>query len=101
MEENIVIKTSDGTEHDMTKDTFIRWMCLIELVQLAEEKAEELKIDLEKYDWVKPLEFRKYINARFKSMEVDIEAEAKSRKNILQPMDKSFFSSNPHTQEYH
>lgn len=100
MEDNIVIKTSDGTEHDMTKDTFIRWMCLIELVQLAEEKAEELKIDLEKYDWVKPLEFRKYINARFKSMEVDIEAEANSRKPMLHPMEEGFFSNNPHTQEY-
>lgn len=101
MEDNITIKTSDGTEHDMTKDTFIRWMCLIELVQLAEEKAGELKIDLEKYDWVKPLEFRKYINARFKSMEVDIEAEANSRKPMLQPTKEAYFSNNPHTQVCH
>jgi desulfoferrodoxin (superoxide reductase-like protein) len=91
MEENITIKTSDGTDHNMTKDTFIRWMCLVELVQLAEEKADELKIDLEKYDWVKPLEFRKYINARFKGMEVDIEAESNSKMPMLQPMEEGFF----------
>jgi hypothetical protein len=94
MENNIVIKTSDGTVHDMSKDTFIRWMCLVELVDIAEEKAKDLKIDLDKYEWIKPLEFRKYINARFKSMEVDIEAEENSKNRFLK------FNNTPHTPEY-
>jgi hypothetical protein len=94
MENDISIKTSDGLIHNMSKDTFIRWMCLVELVDLAEEKAKELKIDLDKYEWVKPLEFRKYINARFKSMEVDIEAEELSRKKYKN------FNNIPHIPEY-
>lgn len=94
MENSINIKTSDGTIHNMSKDTFIRWMCLVELVDLAEEKAKELKINLDKFEWVKPLEFRKYINARFKSMEVDIEAEEISSKKYKK------INNNPRIPEY-
>lgn len=87
MENKIKFKTKEG-DLEMTKDTFIRWMCLVELVLLTEEKAEELKLDLDKFDWVKPIAFKKYINDRFKSMEVDIEAEANSKKPLLKPMVK-------------
>ena len=87
MANKIKFKTKEG-DLEMTKDTFIRWMCLVELVRLTEEKAEELKLDLDKYDWVKPIAFKKYINDRFKSMEVDIEAEANSKKPLLKPMAK-------------
>jgi len=36
MEEEIKITTNNGVEHNMSKDTFIRWLCLLEIVQLAE-----------------------------------------------------------------
>jgi len=97
MEEEIKITTNNGVEHNMSKDTFIRWLCLLEIVQLAEEKAVELKLDLEKVDWVKPLAFKKYIGERFKGMEVDIEAESQSR-NIFQRIKTN---STHHTPEYH
>jgi len=101
MEQKIKFETKEG-DLEMTKDTFIRWMCLVELVLLTEEKAEELKLDLDKYDWVKPIAFKKYINDRFKSMEVDIEAEANSKKPLLKPMAKLASISNiHHTPEYH
>lgn len=87
MEQKIKFKTKEG-ELEMTKDTFIRWMCLVELVQLTEEKAVELKLDLDKFDWVKPIAFKKYINDRFKGMEVDIEAEINSKKPLMKPMAK-------------
>ena len=64
----------------MDKDTYIRWLCLMEIIQLTEEKAEYLKIDLDKYDWIRPIDFKKYIIERFKSMEVDLEAEMLSGK---------------------
>ena len=80
MNEQIVVNTKNGTEHTMEKDTYIRWLCLMEIIQLTEEKAEYLKIDLDKYDWIKPIDFKKYIIARFKGMEVDLEAEMSSIK---------------------
>ena len=97
MEEEIKITTNNGVEHNMSKDTFIRWLCLLEIVQLAEEKAVELKLDLEKVDWVKPLAFKKYIGERFKGMEVDIEAESQSRKSLQ----RININSTHHTPEYH
>ena len=60
MNKNIIIETKKGN-HQMDKDSFIRWLCLLEIVQKTEEKAEELKIDLDKIDWVKPVAFKKYI----------------------------------------
>lgn len=80
MSDQIVINTKNGTKHTMDKDTYIRWLCLSEIIQLTEEKAEYLKIDLDKYDWIRPIDFKKYIIERFKSMEVDLEAEMSSRK---------------------
>ena len=79
MNNRIVVKTQNGTEHKMDKDTYIRWLCLVEIVELTEEKARDLKVDLDKYDWIRPIEFKKYINERFKSMEVDFEAEQSSK----------------------
>jgi desulfoferrodoxin (superoxide reductase-like protein) len=95
-EEQIKITTSKGVDHNMSKDTFIRWLCLLEIVELAEEKAVDLKMDLEKIDWVKPLAFKKYIVERFKSMEVDLEAEAESKKKIQ----KNIFNSTRRIPEY-
>ena len=80
MNEQITLNTKKGTEHVMDKDTYIRWLCLMEIIQLTEEKAEYLKIDLDKYDWIRPIDFKKYIIERFKSMEVDLEAEMLSGK---------------------
>jgi desulfoferrodoxin (superoxide reductase-like protein) len=97
MEDEIKITTNNGVEHNMSKDTFIRWLCLLEIVQLAEEKAVDLKVDLENIDWVKPLAFKKYIGERFKGMEVDIEAEAQSRKTLQ----RIKINSIRHTPEYH
>ena len=88
MKNTIKFKTKEG-DLEMTKDAFIRWMCLVELILLTEEKAEELKLDLDKFDRVKPIAFKKYINDRFKSMEVDIEAEANSKKPLHYIINKS------------
>lgn len=79
----------------MSKDTFIRWLCLAEMIQITEEKARELKINLENYDWIKPIAIKKYMNERFKSMEIDLDAEERCSK--LRPV----ISNNPHTATYH
>lgn len=93
MSKNIIsIETKNGV-HKMDKDTFIRWLCLAEMIQITEEKAKELKIDLEKYDWIKPIAIKKYMNERFKSMEIDLEAEEKEAKSKVNNI--------PHTAKYH
>jgi hypothetical protein len=95
MNDEIVVKTKKGTVHKMSKDTYIRWLCLVEIIQLTEEKAVDLKIDLDRYDWVRPIEFKKYMNERFKGMEVDFEAELNSNSIRLNA------NSIHHIPEYH
>jgi len=94
MNEKIVIKTKNG-EHVMEKDTFIRWLCLIEIIQLAEDRANDLKINLENLDWVKPLAFKKYMNERFKSMEIDLMADEKNGYMVL-----DYVNNTHHIPEY-
>ena len=99
MNKNIIIETKKGN-HQMDKDSFIRWLCLLEIVQKTEEKAEELKVDLDKIDWVKPVAFKKYITERFKSMEIDLEAEERSGDIKLHYMNNAI-SNIPHIRECH
>jgi hypothetical protein len=91
MKDTVIIETSKGKE-EMSRDTFIRWLCLVEIVEMAEEKGKELKINLDNFDWVKPVDFKKYISERFKTMEVDLEREELNSIGI---------NNIHHTQEYH
>lgn len=94
MIDKINIETKNGI-YDMDKDTFIRWLCLVEMIQLTEEKAKELKINLEKYDWVKPVAIKKYMSERFKSMEIDLEADERNEK-----LKSGIINNNLHTLKY-
>jgi hypothetical protein len=62
---------------EMTKDTLARWLCLMEAFHIIEKKSDDLGINLEKEDWVKPLAFEKYIQQRFESMLLDMDIDAK------------------------
>jgi hypothetical protein len=94
-DKQITIQTKNGN-HKMSREGFIRWLCLIEIVEKTEEKAKELKINLDNYDWVKPVDFKKYIRERFKSMEIDLEYEEKNNNPTLK-----HFNNTHHTQEYY
>ena len=53
----------DGKEHDMSLYTASRWLALITGLEVINEKAAQLKIDLDKDKcWVKPLALQKFIN---------------------------------------
>jgi hypothetical protein len=62
---------------NMTKDCLARWLCLMEAFHIIEKKSQDLNINLEKQDWVKPLAFEKYIQQRFESMMLDMDIDAK------------------------
>lgn len=57
----------------MSVNEFIRWGCLMEAVELIEDKALQLKIDINKNsDWIKPIEIKKYIRERFNSLKDEV-----------------------------
>jgi hypothetical protein len=67
----ITVNTKKGKE-DMHIDHFTRWMCLMEAIDVVDQKCAEWGKDIEEIDWVKPIAFQKYINERFHSMKHDV-----------------------------
>ena len=68
---DIVLK--NGTVETFSADEFSRWACLIEAFELIENKANELKMDIDKL--LKPLAIEMYIKERFPSIRHDIGIE--------------------------
>lgn len=57
----------------MSVNEFVRWGCLLEAVELIEDKATQLKIDINKNsDWIKPVDLKKYIRERFNSLKDEV-----------------------------
>jgi len=77
----MVYKTKKNETIEMSRQTFARWLCLMEAFDLVDRKAQELEIDLEDNDIVKPLAFEKYIDQRFEGMMLDLEYD--ERNNLL------------------
>ena len=72
----VSIKTKSNKTHVMTIDTYSRWLCLAEALQLINQQAEKSKIDLEKNSsWIKPIALQKYIAQRFPAMNHDFRVE--------------------------
>jgi hypothetical protein len=62
----------------MSVETYARWMCLIEAIELVCSKAKQIKVDTAtNMDWIKPLAFQKYIEERFESMINEIDTHEK------------------------
>lgn len=69
----ITVNLKDKTE-EMSLDTYSRWLCLIEAIELVCGKAKQIKVDISNnMDWIKPLAFQKYIEERFESMKDEAE----------------------------
>jgi hypothetical protein len=72
----ISITTKSNKKHIMSVETYARWLCLVEAIEVINKKAKESKIDLDKSDtWIKPLALQKYINQRFPSLYHDFKIE--------------------------
>lgn len=72
----VSITTRNGQEHVMSVETYTRWLCLVEALDVIHKAAENNGINLDKRtDWVKPLAMHKYIDERFYSMLHDVKVE--------------------------
>ena len=63
----------DGTTKIMEFDELVRWCCLVEALEVVDNK-EDVNLDSDR--WIKPLAFQKYIDERFHSMKHDLKVEA-------------------------
>lgn len=71
----VTINKSNGTSEEMTIETYTRWLCLVEALDVITQTAERKKIDLNNNDWVKPIALQKYIDERYLSMLHDAKCE--------------------------
>lgn len=61
----ILINTSAGDIFEMTAFEQSRWLALVEAVQVIEDRAAVMKVDLDKTDdWIQPIALEKYIRER-------------------------------------
>ena len=73
--ETVTVETKNGSQQ-LKKIEYARWLCLLEAMDLIEQKGKELKMDMTTDDfWVKPLAFQKYIDQRLETMLLDVERE--------------------------
>ena len=76
MIKRVSVKTKSNKTHVMSVETYTRWLCLAEALQLINQQAEKSKIDLEKSNsWIKPIALQKYIKQRFPAMNHDFKVE--------------------------
>jgi len=76
MIKRISVKTKSNKTHVMSVDTYTRWLCLAEALQLINQQAVKSKMDLDKNDsWIKPIALQKYIKQRFPAMNHDFKIE--------------------------
>ena len=63
----------NGEEHNMTLYNAARWMSLIKGIETIDQKAKQLKINLDNdKSWVKPLALQKYIDEETPGMVAEI-----------------------------
>lgn len=74
-QQHITIEKSNGTSEQMTIETYTRWLCLVEALDVITRTASRKKIDLNNNDWVKPIALQKYIDERYLSMLHDVKCE--------------------------
>lgn len=60
----------------MSIETYARWMCLIEAIDFADKFANRRNINLDNTSsWIKPLDFKKYMDERYHAMLHDVKVE--------------------------
>lgn len=97
--------TRSGNEHIMSTETYTRWLCLVEALDVIHKAAERNNVNLDKRtDWIKPLAIQKYMGERFHSMLHDVKVEEHLYVNIQdlqQELQLSIDHINTSTTELH
>lgn len=64
--------TAKDRSYQMSEYEICRWMCLIEAVDIIEQKCTQLGTKGKGVNWVKPIALQKYIDERTESMLFEI-----------------------------
>lgn len=53
---------------DMSKSELARWICLVEAVDIIEQKCSEFGTNMSDNFWIQPIAMQKYMDSRFETM---------------------------------
>lgn len=71
----IKFKLKSGEDKIMSLEEMARWCCLMEAITSIENKCEDFNKNMDNIDWIKPLAFKEYIDARYHAMLHDVKVE--------------------------
>lgn len=74
------LTSKNNKEYNMSEYEICRWMCLIEAVDIIEQKFTQLGGKGKGVNWVKPIAIQKYIDERTESMLFEIANDLKGEK---------------------
>ena len=69
----VIIERNNGVVEQMSSVSFARWACLVEALEFIHDKADELKLDVDKF--LKPVAIDHYIEERYPAMLHDVNTE--------------------------
>lgn len=72
--EYIELEVGNGVEK-MPMDTFIRWACLVDAIDVIVEKCEQLGMSKNDDSWIKPNAIEKFVKERYLSMRYKIASD--------------------------
>ena len=72
--------TKRGENIQMSREEVARWCCLVEAVDIIDRKGAQMKLDMKKASWVKPIAIQKYIDERYDTMIEEIERDQETFK---------------------
>ena len=73
-----ILVTKKGEKIPMKMDEIARWSCLIEAVEVIDQRGKQMGLNMEKTGWVKPIAIQKYIDERFDTIEEEIAKDRQS-----------------------
>lgn len=75
LSEKITVQQNNKPVDDMALDEFVRWLCLIQAVEVVSAKAEQLNIDFNRCLSIKSNTVNKYITEIFPSVRANFMLE--------------------------
>lgn len=72
----ITLQLKDNKTEVLSLECAARWLSLMEAIYIVGRKADEMGVNIDKSTaWVKPIDFQKYLDARYTSMLHELEID--------------------------
>jgi len=72
----ITLQLKSNNTETLSLECAARWLSLMEAIYIIGKKADEMGVNIDKsVSWIKPIDFQKYLDARYTSMLHELELD--------------------------